>query len=167
MEEPVKRVARLALLTALGTAILLLTNLVPAGRLGLLAVASFPVCAALMMYGPGWAFGVFAVTALLGFLLFPGTTAVGYVAFFGYYPIAKSLFERCRSLWLCRGLKLVLYVCVFIVYWLAARAIFGDAVQTLPWYVLCPAGLAVFAVFDWCYSQLIRMYIEKIARYVK
>lgn len=167
MEGPAKRSARLAFLTALGTVLLLLSNLVPAGRLGLLAVASFPVCAALMLYGPCWAFGVFAVTALLGFLLFPGTTAVGFAAFFGYYPIAKSLFERCRSIWLCRGLKLALYIFAFTLYWLGARAIFGEAAQALPWYVVFPAGLAVFAVFDWCYSQLIRMYIEKIARYIK
>lgn len=165
MKSSVKRVARLGVLTALGVVLLLLANAVPAGRMGVMAVASFPVCAALMMYGPGWAAGVFAVTAVLGFLLFPGVTAISYAAFFGYYPIAKSLLERIHSKGISWLLKYLLYPCVFAAYWFAAQALFPGGADVLPWYVLCLLGAAAFGVYDWCYSLIIQLYLNKIARY--
>ncbi len=51
MNSNAKRIARLAVMTALGAVFLLLTGLIPAGRLGLMVIASFPVCVALMLYG--------------------------------------------------------------------------------------------------------------------
>ncbi len=166
MNDSAKRIARLALMTALGMVLLFFTRIIPSGRLGLMVLASFPVCVALMMYGPGWASGVFAVTAILGFLLIPGPVAIGYSAFFGYYPIVKSFFERSRNRNLCWCLKFLLYAVVFAVYWFAAPALFGTAAQALPWLVLFLIGAAVFAVYDRCYSLVIRFYIEKIARYI-
>ena len=165
MSGSAKRVALLGAFTALGTVLLLLTRALPAGRLGLMVLASFPVCAALLRFGPGWAAGVFAVTATLAFLLLPGAVAIGYAAFFGYYPIVKSLCERYRRRWLGWGLKLAVYAAAFAVCWLAARALFGED-SALPWKVLLPLGAVVFALYDWCYSVVIRYYVEKIARYI-
>ena len=128
-----------------------------------MAVASFPVCMALMMYGAGWAAGVFAVTAALGFLLFPGVTAIGYAAFFGYYPIVKSFFERIPKKTMGLIAKYLLYACVFAVYWFAAEALVPAG--ALPWYVLFVLGAAAFAVYDWAYSLIIRLYLNKLARY--
>lgn len=155
--------ARLSVLTALGVIFLLLASVIPAGRLGLMAVASFPVCMALMMYGAGWAAGVFTVTAALGFLLFPGVTAIGYAAFFGYYSILKSLFERIPQKQLGLIAKYLLYGCVFAAYQFAAEALIP--VSALPWYILFVLGAAVFAVYDWAYSLIIRLYLNKLARY--
>ena len=165
MSRSAKRIARLAALAALGVVLLLLTGVMPAGKLGLMAIASLPVCAALMMYGRAWAAGVFAVTAILGFLLFPGTTAIGYALFFGYYPIAKSVFERVRGAWQPWALKLALFAAAFGAYWFLARALFSGADELLPWYALFLIGAVVFFVYDWCYSLIIRFYLDKIARY--
>lgn len=167
MGAQAKRIARLAVLTALGTALLLLANVVPSGRLAVMAVASFPVCCALMSYGPGWSAGVFAVTAAMGFLLFPGPTALGYALFFGWYPIAKSLTERLRDRYLGWGLKLALYGLAFAAYWFLARALFSGLDARLAWYWLLLIGAAVFAIYDRCYSLLIRYYLEKLARYLR
>lgn len=165
MSGPARRVARLSLLTAVGVLLLFLTGVIPAGRLGLMVLASFPVCLARMLYGRGWALGVFAVTAALGFLLFPGVTAIGYAAFFGYYPLAKSLFERTKGRVLPWALKAGLYAAVFTVYWYLARAMFSGADELLPWYVVFLLGAAAFVLYDWCYTQVIRFYIDKLARY--
>ena len=165
MSASAKRVARLAALTALGVILLLLTNILPAGKLGLMALASLPVCVSLMMYGWRWAAGVFAVTAVLGFLLFPGTTSIGYALFFGYYPIAKSVFERVQGTWQPWVLKLALYIAAFAAYWFLARALFSGADGLLPWQIVFLIGAVVFVVYDWCYSLIIRFYLEKIARY--
>ena len=160
-----KRAARLGLMTALCVVLLLLTELVPAGRLGLLTAASFPVCVSLMLYGPAWAAGVYVLAAVLGFLLFPGTTALGFALFFGYYPIAKSLIERVPGRWQPWALKALLYTAVFAAYWFLARAIFPAAGASLPWPALYFLGAAAFFAGDWCYSLVIRYYLEKIARY--
>lgn len=162
----IKRLARLSMLTALGAALLFLAGVINYGKLGLMAVVSFPVCMALMMYGPGWAAGVFAVTAALGFLLRPGTMAICYVAFFGYYPIAKSFFERLHKKALGWALKYALCAAVFAVYWLFARTIFPE-IAALSWYWLLPAWLVAFGIYDWCYGLVIQLYINKVARYFK
>ena len=164
MSDSAKRISRLAVLTALGVVLLLLTNVVPAGKLGLMALASLPVCVSLMMYDRKWAAGVFAVTAVLGFLLFPGTTAIGYALFFGYYPIAKSLFERVRGTWQPWVLKLALYSAAFAAYWYLAGALIGGA-DAVPWYIVFGIGAVVFVVYDLCYSLIICFYLDKIARY--
>lgn len=165
MNGKTKRAAYTAVLTALGVLLLLLANLVPAGRLALLALASLPVCAALMLFGAGWGAGVCAVTAILGFLLFPGTAAIGYAAFFGWYPIVKSLCERIRNPYAGWGLKFLAYGAAFALYWFLARELFAGA-RTLPWAVLLLLGAAVFFVFDRAYSLLIRFYLERLARYL-
>ena len=167
MSGPAKRIARLAVLTALGVVLLFLTNIIPAGKLGTMALASLPVCAALMLYGNAWSAGVFAVTALLGFLLFPGATAIGYALFFGYYPIAKSVFERVRGSWQPWALKLILYAAAFTAYWFLAKALFSDAAELLPWYAVFFVGAVVFVLYDWCYSLIIRFYLDKIARHLQ
>ena len=165
MTSSAKRIAYCAVLTALGAVLLLLANLLPAGRLALFALASFPVCAALMLFGAGWACGVFAVTAALGFLLFPGVTAVGYAAFFGWYPVVKSLAERLHNKYLGWGLKWLAFTAAAVLYWFFARALFSGAAAA-SWWALYLAGLAAFIVFDLAYSLLIRLYLEKIARFL-
>ena len=165
MKAPVKRLARLSILTALGVVMLLLGDVLPAGRLALVALASLPVCVALMMYGVKWSLASFVLTAALGALLFPGAAVVMYAAFFGYYPIAKSLFERIHSAGVCWVCKFALYTFAFVLYWLLAKALFTFTGGELSWYALYPLGGAVFFLYDIAYSSLIRFYIVKIARY--
>lgn len=165
MSETTKRLSRLAILAAVGVVLLLAGSVLPAGRIALVALASLPVCVTLMMYGLRWSVAVFCVTAFLGVLLYPGAAAIMYTAFFGYYPIAKSLFERIHSNVLCWVCKYALYAFAFIVYWLLARALISFTGKELPWIVLLLLGAGVFWLYDRAYSALIRFYIVKIARY--
>ncbi len=165
MNDSVKRLARLAILAAIGVALLLLASVLPAGRLALVAVSSLPVCITLMCYGVKWSVGLFAVTALLGALLYPGAAAIMYTAFFGFYPIAKSLFERIHSVAGCWACKLALYTFAFAIYWALARALFTFTGKELSWFVLYPLGAAVFFLYDRAYSSLIRYYLVKLSRY--
>ncbi len=165
MNVSAKRLARLAILGAIGVVTLLLASVLPAGRLALVAVSSLPVCITLMCYGVKWSVGVFAVTAALGALLYPGAAAVMYAAFFGFYPIAKSLFERLHSTVWCWVGKYALYTAAFAVYWMLARALFSFTGRELSWYVLYPLGAAVFFLYDRAYTSLIRYYLVKLSRY--
>lgn len=166
MNQSAKKIARLALMAALGVVFLLLANILPAGRLALLAVSSFPVCVALLMYGRGWALGVYALVSLLGMLLFPGTAAIAFLFFFGYYPILKSMLERIHSNALVWLLKYVLYFVVFAIYCiLASQMVMAGESDTAPLYLLAIGGAAAFFVYDRAYSILIQFYLQKIARY--
>ena len=167
MTSNAKRVSRIAILTAIGVVLLLLSGFLPTGRIALVALASLPVCVALMQYGFSWAAGTFLLTTALGSLLFPGGSLILYAAFFGYYPIAKSLFERIHDLRLAWVCKLLLYTAAFILYWRLARALFPVTDGQLAWYILYPLGAAVFVLYDIAYSSLIRFYLVKLARYFK
>lgn len=58
------------------------------------------------------------------------------------------------------------YTVVFILYVALARLLLVGEIRTpFSWPVLYIIGAVVFYVYDWCYSVLIRFYIEKIARY--
>lgn len=165
MKSSTRRLARLAILTALGVLLLLLGSVLPAGRLALTALASLPVCVALMTYGIKWALALFLLTVVLAALLFPGAAAIMYGAFFGYYPIAKSLFEKIHSAaagWAC---KFALYTFAFVIYWLLARALVSFTGRELTWFILYPLGAVVFFLYDVAYTSVIRFYLVKIARY--
>ena len=165
MSQSTKKIARLSVLTALGAVFLLLANVLPAGRLALLAVSSFPVCMALLMYGRGWATGVYILISILGMLIFPGTAAIAFAAFFGYYPVLKSILERMHNTTLVWVLKYALYAIVFALYWfLASRMLLAEA-SAMPVYLLALGGAVAFYVYDRCYSMLIQFYLQKIARY--
>lgn len=166
MNGNAKQVARLSLFAAISVVFLLLASVVPTGRFVLLAVASFPVCASFMMYGGAWAFAVFIVSAILGGLIAPGSTALLYALFFGYYPVLKSFLEKIHSTKIMWILKFMSYTVVFILYVALARLLLVGEIRTpFSWPVLYIIGAVVFYVYDWCYSVLIRFYIEKIARY--
>lgn len=165
MNQSTKKIARLSVLTALGAVFLLLANVLPTGRLALLAVSSFPVCVALLMYGRGWAAGVYVLISLLGMLLFPGTAAIAFAAFFGYYPVVKSILERMHNTTLVWVLKYALFAVVFALYWfLASRMLLVEG-NAMPVYLLAVVGAAAFYMYDRCYSVLIQFYLQKIARY--
>lgn len=105
---------------------------------------------------------MFLVTAVLGNILLPGMPGIAYAAFFGYYPVLKSLLERRHNNALMWVLKYTLYTAVFVLYWFLAESML-DALP--PWFILYLLGCIAYAVYDWAYSLLIRFYIEKIARY--
>lgn len=168
MTENTKRLSRLALLAALGVGLLAVGSVLPTAQLTLLAVAGFLSAVAVMMYSPLWATSVYVVVAALSLLLLPEKScAVYYTAFFGYYPILKSFFEKIRDRRLSWLAKLGAFTAVFLVWcFLGAGLFLGNAV-TLRWYALWPLGAAAFAVYDICLSFLITFYIQKISGYIK
>jgi len=168
MNGKAKRIARLALLTALGVVLLYFAALLPSAKLATTAIAGFLTAAALMMYGYGWSAGVYAVTSLLAFLLLPAKEcAIYYAAFFGYYPIAKSLFERCKRRYLSWTFKGLLYTAVFIAWWFFAASVLMAQETSIGWYLAWPAGAAFFIVYDICLSKMIHFYIKRISGYIK
>ncbi len=167
MSKRTKRLTRLAALAAIGVAFLFLGSVLPSARLAVTALAGFFAAAALLMYGFGWALGVYAITAALSLLLLPAKLcAILYAGFFGLYPLLKALLEsRIKAQPPCWAAKLVVYTLAFAVWWLITAGIGLPEGLLSRWYVLWPLGAAAFAVYDICFSFLIKLYIQRISGY--
>lgn len=167
MSKSTKRLSRLALLTALGTAFLFLGSVLPSAQLAVTALAGFFAAAALMMYGFGWAIGVYVITAALALLVLPAKEcAILYAAFFGLYPLLKAFLEsRIHAQTPCWGAKLLVYTVAFFAWWLLAAGIGLPEGILSHWYVLWPLGAAAFAAYDICFSFLVKLYLERISGY--
>lgn len=167
MSRSAKKVARLAVLTALGTAFLFLGSAIPTARLGVCALAGIFAAAGLMMYGYGWAFAVYAATAALALVLVPDKLcALLYAAFFGFYPLVKALAEsRLHRVGVCWAAKLGVYTAVFLLWWLVAAGALMPEGLFSRWYVLWPLGGAAFAVYDICFSFFVSFYQQRISGY--
>ena len=120
-----KRVTRLAVLSALGVAVLFLSSVLPSARLALTAIAGIFTAVALIMYGLWWSVAVYAVTAVLSLLILPiKGCAIFYAAFFGLYPIAKALFEKyIPKATICWIVKAVFFSFIFWIWWFIPAAV--------------------------------------------
>ncbi len=164
MRKGTKALALAAMLAAAEIAVLLLASFVPSGRLALAALAGTANFIALIECGRRWSLLAYAAVSLIGVLLLPmKAPAVLYAAFFGYYPIVKSLLERMGRRRLEWPLKLLLALASMAAVLLVYKTGFlggAELPYTAVWAVFA-AGLAGFAVYDILLSKLIETYIKR------
>lgn len=169
MKTKTKCLARSAIFAAVATALVCLCAVFPSGRLALIAIAGLCSALALIHCGGKWAAGVFAVSAVLSFLISPGKgNALLYASFFGYYPALKSLFERIHSRiagWIA---KFAVLNVAFAALWFLARAVLFEGVETpIPLPLLWVGINVVFFLYDIGLSRLISVYIRNFAGKMK
>lgn len=170
MGNGTKTLARAALIAALGCVILYIAAVIPTGRITLIAVAGVLTAAAVIHCGTGVAAAVFAVTAVISFLILPQKSGAAlYAAFFGYYPILKSLLERLRSRGLGWALKFILFNAAFALVLFLGKETIAEGVDNFQtfWIVGQLGGNLVFLAYDICLSKLIEMYILRVSRHVR
>ena len=160
------------MLSALSVIVLLLGSFFEIVDLTAAALASFLVVFAFLELGTGYAVLLWAVAAVLSFLLFPGGASLFYGAI-GLYPLLKAVLEKLPSFleWLFKIL-----VCNAI---LAVYVLLGKFVLMLPdevlhgWllWVFIPFANLVFILYDVALGRLITYYSlrlrPKIARILK
>jgi hypothetical protein len=157
-----------ALLAALSVVFLYLSNILPMGWIGFIAIAGLMPAAAIISGGMSAGLFCYAGTAILSMLLLPGKeSAILYVLLFGHYPILKYYIERMRKLPLEWVLKLLLFNALFTILWLGFQAAF---LPLLPDYLQLPlplylAGNAAFVVYDIGFTKLIAFYMSRIERF--
>jgi len=155
-----------ALISALAVLTLYFASVWPTGRIGLVALASVFTAAAVVEGGVRPGIGVYVVSSVIALLLVPErSTTLLYIVFFGYYPILKSLFERVRGTALQWLLKLLVLNAALTVIWFFLRALifdFGDETPLVA--LLYLGGNIVFALFDYGFSKLIWLYINRVSR---
>ena len=160
-----------ALLTAFSIATLYIAAVWPTGRFGLVASASLFVASAVIEMGPAQGACVFFAASSLGMIILPDKSPPTlFILFFGYYPILKCLFERLGRIAFQWVAKFCVFNAALSVMWFFLRNLLPDIVRDEAGAVAAVVflgGNAVFAVYDYGYSKLIRFYIGNVSKYIK
>lgn len=158
------------MVAALGTAVLFLTGLVPAGTLALPALAGILSIAVVAEAGTKWAFSVYAAQSALSVLLTPDKeAALCFFLFFGYYPIFKAVLERRLRHWqVCMTAKLALFNAAAVLEFWASLFLLGVPADSftvfgyyVPWLFLLLGNVA-FLIYDYAVSLLVIAYYQRL-----
>ena len=164
MNNKTKNLTLSALFSALAVISLFFASIWPTGQLGLAAVASLFVAAAVVESGISYGICVFAVSSTIGMLLIPNRVpSLLFVLFFGYYPIVKSLIELLSEKILRWALKLLVFNASLSVMWFLLRPILFEFEADPGVIAVYLVGNAVFAVFDHGFTKVIWLYIVRVS----
>ena len=121
-----------------------------------------------------WAFGVYATVAILGMLLVPDKeVAVMYLAFFGYYPIIKAIFESNLNRVIGWILKVAAFVATMVASYAFMMRFMGVTIDetedfgmlAIP--VLLGTGTLAFIMYDIALTKMISLYLIKWQKHFK
>ena len=121
-----------------------------------------------------WAFGVYATVAILGMLLVPDKeVAVMYLAFFGYYPIIKAIFESKLNRVIGWILKVAAFVATMVASYAFMMRFMGVTIDetedfgmlAIP--VLLGTGTLAFIMYDVALTKMISLYLIKWQKHFK
>ena len=162
--EKTKRIAVLAMLSALGVVILYAGALISVMDISVAVIASMLAVIAVIEYGRSAPWLVFGVTSVLSLLLLPQKSpAVMYALFFGYYPILKEKFEK-RGKILSWVLKEASFHVAIVLMYFALRVVAFESVDMPVLMLVVTLALfeVVFPLYDVALSRVIRVYIYKL-----
>lgn len=159
-----KRLTTCAMFCALGVILLYLGSLIEVADISMAVIASLFCVLAVIEYGKGAPWTVFAVTAVLSLLLLPNkSAAVYYTFFFGFYPILKAYFERLDKVkaWILKEIvfNVSLAVIIVIVKLLLMPGVDIPVMMYVIAVVLCEG---VFLLYDIALTRLITFYLFKL-----
>lgn len=164
-----KKLTITALLAALSVMVLYLGSIIPSGQLGFAAIGCVLGIVAVIQCGMAWAAGLYVVCSLLALLLLPNkTTAILYAAFFGYYPLIKSLAEHIPHRVLEWCVKLALFnasLCALM--FLFTVSFLPESVEQFPQWAIILVLNVVFILFDIGLSRLISLYMARLHKHIK
>ncbi len=159
-----KRLAVCAVLSALGVVVIWLGSIISVMDLSMAVIASLFSVIAVIEYGKGAPWLVYAVTAILSMLILPEKTgAFLYLCFFGYYPIIKEKLEQLKRpvAWLLKELIFNVFLALSLI---ASKFLFSaNASEPVILYVIYALLFEiVFPLYDIALTRLITFYIRKL-----
>ena len=171
-----KKITFCAIMSAL-SAVIMLVAYFPYFTYAGPAVAGLCVMVVLIETGIKWSVLTYFSSAFLAFLFAETESKLIYIAFFGFYPILKSVIEKLSKPifeWLVK--VLLFNTCVFSLYFAFRELLmlsfddFGNLAQYGVW-ILLLLGNIVFVIYDIAVSRLALVYIDKfhskIQRFLK
>ncbi|NLM11891.1 MAG: hypothetical protein GX213_14185 [Clostridiaceae bacterium] len=162
-----KKIALSGILTALSSAVLLLENISPTGKLGFYVLSAFLLSVVIMECGLTYGWVSYIAISLISLLIVPEKTAVfPYIMFFGIYALVKSHIERLDKLVFEWILKFAFFNVSLYFLWNIAvnvlQLVPGRLFELLPVAVIIIVLQILFFLFDWLFSLWTQYYIQKI-----
>lgn len=160
-----RKITLTAMLVALGTVFLFLTNMLPYGTVTLLCAASACVALTVMECGLGCALLAYLAISAFGFLLVSGNAAVfwEFVLVLGYYPVVKCLIERLNRLWLEWMIKILFFAAISVLLLLLFHfVLFLPIPSKFPVWLYGIGGVALLCVYDYALSMLLSYYHNQV-----
>lgn len=163
------RIAFCGLICALSVVLMISTGIIPVATYAFPCFSGILLSAIVIEFGEKWAVGAYVTVSVLSIFLAGDKEAVAYfVAFFGFYPIAKSAIERLKS----KAVQYIIKYAVFTVCMVSAFSVckFVLAIPDeeftvfgfyVPWAFLAIAEV-FFIVYDRCVTILLVRYINTI-----
>lgn len=165
------RIALPAVLGALALLMLYAACVLPTGLWGWTAVAGLGPLAAVASLGVRAGLLCWGGVSLLALLLLPDKfCALLFVLLFGLYPAVKALAERVKPVVGRYAVKLLFFNAAFTVLLLTMGALMTaslPAVLTGRVWLLYLAGNAVFVLYDFGLTKLVRFYLARVDRAVR
>lgn len=155
------------MLVAIGVIFLGIGSLLEVLDISMAVIASLCVIIAVIEYGKGAPWMVYAATSILAFLLIPNRLpAIFFALFFGFYPILKEKLERKRKIisWILKEIIFNVCLAVIIVIYLLLFYQGSSINIPLPWLIVLAVILceAVFILYDIALSRMITFYVIKL-----
>lgn len=160
---PSKKLAFSAILCALGVVILFMGSLIEMIDITMAAMASFLVIVCMIEISGYMPLLVFAVTAVLSFLLLPNKSVVLiYSLFFGFYPVLKNYMERLPFAlsWVCKFIVFNFFIGVYYVF--AKDLLFPD-IDSIKVYLVLLLNV-IFFTLDLAQTLFVTAYVNKFRK---
>lgn len=167
--KPSDKIAFCGVAAAMSVVLMFFTGLIPVATIAIPAIAGCVLIAVVAEMGISWGFGVFAVCAVLSFLLAPDReAALVYLLFFGYYPVLYAILGKIRGRALRYGVKLLVFNAA-----VAAEGLLSVYVLGIPMETIGPLGKftipvlwilanVVFVLYDYALGGLIQTYFQRL-----
>ncbi len=162
------------IVSALSLVLMISVAVVPFLTYALPAMAGALIIFIVIEIDKKWAFGVFSAVGILAFLLVHDKEiAMMYIAFFGYYPIIKAVFEGKLPAPLSWILKVVIFNVTMVAAYLVLIYLLGLQIDEITEYgaiavpLLLGMGTAAFILYDIALTRIISLYMIKWRKYFK
>lgn len=164
-----KKMAVLSMLTALSVVILYLGSFIEVLDLSVAVLASILCIVAVIEYGGGAPWLVYAATSILSLVLLPQKMpAFVYAVFFGFYPIIKEKLEKNLKKWLSWLVKIVIFNAAIFLTVAASKWLFVAEATTVGFDIAFIAIAEVTLIlYDIALTRVVTLYVFKLRKRFK
>lgn len=165
MRKEIKKISLASLFSALSAALIILGGTMDMLDLTVAAVGSMLVYISMIEIKGKYPFLIYITTSVLSFIFVPMTTsALYYVAFFGYFPIIRYRIKKLGkviSKIICIGIFNVSMILLFLLF----KAVFAMQNEPMYMYVILLVTSNIFYLcFDYALDVFAFIYITKIRK---
>ncbi len=162
------------IITALSIVLMMLAGITSSLVYAIPMITGLFLMVLVIEFGRGFTTFVYVSVSIISILLLGNKeAAIMYIAFFGYYPIIKSVFEKHFKGIICWLFKYVLFNISMIAFYFVSTKIFMISYEDIESFskyaiwVLLLAGNILFLMYDILLTRLVTIYLYKWQKKIK